>query len=292
LGLDSLAALSALRAAGDRMGAELSARWESLRARPEMQYAALALPRVLAREPHMGPPSRRRGAAFFETQGSSPLPIEHGCWLSAAWAFAANVISAQARDGWCSRICGPNVGRLTDLPCAYLPGDLDGPELRPVDVNIKYHLEADLGRLGLAPLMHFRNADHAAFHHASAVHARRADGPPQNAGQARRTVAFAGVMAASRLMHGIRIMVCQGLREGKTISDVATAANEWLRPYTSNREPEVESFNSGVLLREGRVEIQSVAGEPGMVEIQADLAPWVPGEPLPQMVRMTARVRS
>src|SRR5262249_28799615 len=90
------------------------AAWQAFRDSPKSRYAALTLPRILARPPY-GKDSWPCEAFPFEEVPAEPATEDY-LWMSAAWAYAARVTAAMAFDGWPARTRGADGGRVEGLP--------------------------------------------------------------------------------------------------------------------------------------------------------------------------------
>jgi hypothetical protein len=96
--------------------------WRGFRDSEDSRYVALTLPHVLGRLPY-GSDFERIDAFAFEEFVDGKGHDKY-LWMNAAWAYAARVTDAYARDGWFMRTRGvEGGGRVEGLPLLPAPGD-------------------------------------------------------------------------------------------------------------------------------------------------------------------------
>ena len=88
------------------------ARWKTFRNSDDSRYIALAVPRVLMREPY-GSATVPIDAFNYEEHVDGTDHSKY-LWGNAAWVLASKVTQAFARSGWCATIRGVESGGLVE----------------------------------------------------------------------------------------------------------------------------------------------------------------------------------
>jgi type VI secretion system protein ImpC len=271
-------------------------KWRAFRDSDDSRYVSLAMPRVLARRPY------GRGGAMVDefayeeapiaTDGST-LELEHDkyCWMNAAYALGTKLTAAFADYGFCTAIRGAEHGRIENLPLHnFLSDEGDRDDKCPTEVNIPDRREAELSRLGFLPLVHYKNTDYAVFFSAqTAQKPKKYDRDDDNA-NAEISARLPYVMATGRFAHYLKVMARDKIGSFMEASNCENWLNRWIMQYV-NGNPEVsEELKARYPLREARVEVREVAGQPGVYDAVALMRPWLQMEELTASLRMVARI--
>ena len=142
-------------------GAEHAA-WRQLRASPPWRRIALALPRILARLPY----GRRTNPAeglIFEELADVSRPGDF-VWANPAYAMGAVYTRAFSVHGWNARLVGGEDSEVDGLPVfPFTNADGDSDMMCPTEAAMPAEHGMALVNVGLMPLLHKANTDHAIF---------------------------------------------------------------------------------------------------------------------------------
>jgi type VI secretion system protein ImpC len=180
---------------------------------------------------------------------------------------------------------------VDNLPLhGFQTADGDRDDKCPTEVNIPDRRDAELGRLGFMPLVHYKNTDYAVFFGAQTVQKpRKYDRDDDNA-NAEITARLPYVMATGRFAHYLKVMARDKIGSFMEASDCEAWLNRWIMNYV-NGNPEVsEELKARYPLREARVEVREMPGQPGVYNAVAMLRPWLQMEELTASMRMVARI--
>lgn len=281
LGVQRFADLSTATDLAQRLDGPRHAAWRSFRESADAGSVALTLPRVLARLPYGANGQPVEEFAFEERQAHAPS--DQMLWMSAAWAFAARVTNAIARDGWPARIHGESGGRVEGLPTVLVPSG-GGAQKRSTDVALSWDRAGDLTTLGFLPLIQGEGQTAALF--PRAVSLRKSI--PADPSLARLDV----LLCASRFAQYVQVMTRDRIGSLQEPKDTERWLNTWLAQYV-NPAPAVAGAEQRARfpLREGRVEIRAVPGKPGAYEVSQLLWPdYLLSPPLEAPVRLTVPI--
>jgi type VI secretion system protein ImpC len=97
-------------------------------------------------------------------------------------------------------------------------------------------------------------------------------------------------MATGRFAHYLKVMARDKIGSFMEASDCEAWLNRWIMNYV-NGNPEVsEELKARYPLREARVEVREMPGQPGVYNAVAMLRPWLQMEELTASMRMVARI--
>ncbi|HEX4369625.1 MAG TPA: type VI secretion system contractile sheath large subunit, partial [Rhodopila sp.] len=150
--------------------------------------------------------------------------------------------------------------------------------------------EAELSKLGFMPLVHYKNTDYAVFFGAQTVQKPRKYDRDDDSANAEISARLPYVMATGRFAHYLKVMARDRIGSFMEASDCEIWLNRWIMKYV-NGNPEVsETLKAQFPLREARVEVREVPGQPGVYNAVAMLRPWLQMEELTASMRMVARI--
>ena len=296
-GLDSWTGLNGPRDLARIFETPEYTKWRAFRDTEDSRYVSLVMPRVLARRPF------GRGGAAIDEFVFEEAPIahdgtthemehDHYCWMNAAYAMGTRLTSAFADYGFCTAIRGADSGgKVENLPLhTFLSASGDRDDKCPTEVNIPDRRDAELGRLGFLPLIHYKNTDYAVFFGAqTAQKAKKYDRDDDNA-NAEISTRLPYVMATGRFAHYLKVLARDKIGSSMEASNCEAWLNRWIMQYV-NGNPEVsEELKARFPLREARIEVKEVPGQPGVYNAVAQLRPWLQMEELTASLRMVARI--
>jgi type VI secretion system protein ImpC len=272
-------------------------KWRGFRDSDDSRYVSLVMPRVLARRPF-----GRSGMAIDEfTFEEAPimadgsvraLAHDHYCWMNAAYALGTRLTAAFAEFGFCTAIRGADSGgKVDNLPLHNFQSEEgDSDDKCPTEVNIPDRRDAELGRLGFMPLVHYKNTDYAVFFGAQTVQKpRKYDRDDDNA-NAEIAARLPYVMATGRFAHYLKVMARDKIGSFMEASNCEAWLNRWIMNYVNGNPDVSEDLKARYPLREARVEVREIPGQPGSYNAVALLRPWLQMEELTASMRMVARI--
>jgi type VI secretion system ImpC/EvpB family protein len=214
------------------LGSEYAA-WNAFRDSEDSCYVALTLPRILARLPY-----RENGTPVAEFPFEEFLDgADHDkyLWMNAAWAFAARVTDAFARDGWFERICGlDGGGRVEGLPVPCLPADAgEAAEKGPAEIALAAGHEKELRELGFLPLFFDADRSAAFFLGVPGCQKQKPGGDPS------RQVDYGlnHLLGAVRFVHYLTVMACDRMGSFMESEECERWLNGWIHDYVLATPP-------------------------------------------------------
>jgi type VI secretion system protein ImpC len=272
--IDSFDSLRSQRSISDLMDQPESYKWRAFRDKwrafrdsDESQFVALVLPRVLGRPPYGANTHPVEAFPFEEFTGLAGSG--QYLWMNAAWALAARVADAMARDGWPAAIRGVEGGGLVDgLP---VPGLLDhhGNVVArcPTEIPISPYREVDLSRAGFIPLAHLKDTNRAVFFSVPTCHRPEVYDQPEATAAAALLTELNVVLCVSRFVHYLKIIGRDRIGSFSSAGGMQALMNTWLQGYISD-DPEASAEDRfRYPLADGRVEVEDSPGKPGSFRV-------------------------
>ena len=272
-------------------------KWRSFRDSDDSRYVVMTMPRVLARRPYGSAGTKIDEFAYEEApvgaDGSARgLPHDEYCWMNAAYAMGTRLTAAFAESGFCTAIRGADSGgKVENLPLHAFQteaGDLDAK--CPTEVNIPDRRDAELGQLGFLPLVHYKNTDYAVFFGGQTVQKPKKYDSADDCANAEISARLPYVMATGRFAHYLKVIARDRIGSFMEASDCEIWLNRWITTYVNANPGASEELKARFPLREARVEVQEVPGQPGVYNAVALLRPWLQMEELTASLRMVARI--
>ena len=267
------------------------AAWNALRQSEDSRYLALAMPRVLARLPYGQKTNPVEGFAFEEAVAGEDQ--RKYTWMNAAYAFAVNVNRSFKLYGWCSRIRGiESGGAVENLPLHTFPTPDGGVSATcPCEISIDDRREAELAKLGMMPLVHKKNTNVAAFIGAQTLQQPQEYDDPDATANARLSARLPYLFAACRFAHYLKSIARDKVGSFKERSDMEKWLQRWINTYVDgNPDNSSETVKAQKPLREARVVVQDVEGNPGYYTSRFYLRPHFQLEGLTASLRLVGRV--
>jgi type VI secretion system protein ImpC len=297
LGLSSWTGLNKARDLAKVFETSEYTKWREFRDSDNARYVSMVMPRVLARRPF-----GRSGTTIDEfnyeeapvTADGNTREMDHDqyCWMNAAYALGTRLTAAFADYGFCTAIRGAaSGGKVENLPLhSFESAEGDRDDKCPTEVNIPDRREAELSKLGFMPLVHYKNTDYAVFFGAQTVQKARKYDRDDDTANAEISARLPYVMATGRFAHYLKVMARDRIGSFMEASDCEVWLNRWIMKYV-NGNPEVsETLKAQFPLREARIEVREIPGQPGSYNAVAMLRPWLQMEELTASLRMVARI--
>ena len=273
------------------------AKWKSYREADDSRFVTLTMPRVLARLPY-GSQTKPVEEFGYEEAPQDPrgklLPMNHDdyCWMNAAYVSGARLTAAFAKYGFCVAIRGAEGGgKVEGLPAHVFVSDDGDPDLKcPTEIGITDRREAELSKLGFLPLCHYKNTDYAVFFGAQTTQKPKKYDRPEATANAAISARLPYLMATSRFAHYLKVIARDKIGSFMEVEDCQQWLERWLANYISADPKPSEEVKSRYPLREGKIEVREVPGQPGVYNAVAWLRPWLQLEDLTTSMRLVARI--
>jgi type VI secretion system protein ImpC len=269
------------------------AAWRSLREGEDSRYVGLTMPRFLARQPYGAKTNPVDEFAFEEeVEGTDHSKY---AWANSAYAMAVNINRSFKLYGWCSRIRGVESGGVVEgLPTHTFPTDDGGVEAKcPTEIAISDRREAELAKNGFMPLIHRKNTDYAAFIGAQSLQKPAQYENPDATANAEISARLPYLFASCRFAHYLKCIVRDKIGSFKEQSDMQIWLNNWIMQYVDG-SPQLsnEAMKARKPLRDAKVEVEEVEGNPGYYNARFYLRPHYQLEGLTASLRLVSKMPS
>ena len=266
--------------------------WRSLRDSENARYLGLSMPRFLARLPYGAKTQPVEEFSFEEdTEGADHSKYT---WANSAYAMATNITRAIKLYGWCARIRGAESGGMIEgLPCHTFPTDDGGVDMKcPTEIAITDRREAELGKAGLMPLSHWKNTDYAVFVGAQSLQKPAEYDDPDATANANLAARLPYLFATCRFAHYLKCIVRDKIGSFKERDDMERWLNDWIMKFVVANDSATEEYKSKYPLREAKVTVEEVPGNPGYYTSKFFLRPHYQLEGLTVSLRLVSKLPS
>ncbi|MCP4922949.1 MAG: type VI secretion system contractile sheath large subunit [bacterium] len=266
------------------------ARWRAFRASEDSRYVVLTLPHVLMRDPYGPNTSPIEGINYVENvDGADNSKF---CWGNAAYALASRVTAAAAEFNWTTAIRGVEGGGLvTGLPAySFKTADGDTEMKCPTEVPITDRREKELSDLGFIALCHAKNSSKAVFFGAQTAQQPKVYDTPEATANALLSSRITYMLAASRFAHYIKAMIRDKVGSFMSKADMSLYLNTWIAKYILLSDEGSQAVKARYPLREARVDVTEVPGEPGFYRAIIYLRPHFQLEGMAASIRLVAEL--
>jgi type VI secretion system protein ImpC len=265
-------------------------KWRSFRESEDSRYVTLCLPHVLMRLPY-GPDTKpTEGVNFKEDVNGS----DHSkyLWGNAAYALAQRITNAFAQHSWCAAIRGVEGGGLVEgLPTHTFKTDQGDVALKcPTEIAITDRREKELNDLGFVALCHCKGTDYAAFFGGATANKPKKYLTNEANANSQISSLLPYVLAASRFAHYLKVIMRDKIGSFASRGDVEKFLNIWISQYVLLNDDAPQAVKAKYPLREGRVDVTSVAGRPGAYNATVFLKPHFQLEELTASIRLVAEL--
>jgi type VI secretion system protein ImpC len=266
------------------------AKWKSFRESEDSRYVGLCLPHVLMRQPY----------------GSETVPVEsfnfeedvdgrdHSkyLWGNAAYSMATRITDAFAKNGWCTAIRGVEGGGLVEgLPTHTFRTDEGDVALKcPTEIAITDRREKELADLGFIPLVHCKGRDYAAFFSTQSNNKPKKYNDDFANANARLSSQLQYIFAISRFAHYLKSMMRDKVGSFMSRKNCQDFLNTWIAQYVLLDDGASHEMKARYPLREASIEVEEVAGKPGVYKAIALLRPHFQLDELDVSLRLVAEL--
>lgn len=290
LNLDSWESLDQPRDLGKIFDSTEYAKWKSFRQSEDSKYVGLTAPRILMRLPYGADTKPIEG--FNYEEGVDGTDHEKYLWGNAAYALGARLTTAFAQYGWCAAIRGVEGGGLVEgLPAHTFRTDEGDVALKcPTEIAITDRREKELADQGLIPLVHQKGRDNAAFFSVQSCNKPKVYDSPAATANARLSAQLPYMMAVCRFAHYLKSMMRDKIGSFMSRTECETFLNKWINQYVVIDDTASQSTKAKFPLREARVDVEEVAGKPGVYRAVAFLRPHFQLDELSVSLRLVAEL--
>ena len=266
------------------------ARWKGFRMNEDSRYVCLTMPKVLMRLPY-GRETKPVDEFAYE-EGVEGMTHEKYLWGNASFALGARITNAFAKYGWCAAIRGVEGGGLVDgLPVHTFSTDEGDTVMKcPTETIITDRREKELADLGLAPLVHCKGTDYAAFFSIQSCQKPRLYDKEQANANARLSAQIPYILAVSRFAHYLKSMMRDKIGSFMSRQDCQSFLNRWIANYVTPDDTASAATKAQFPLREARIEVAEVPGKPGVYRAVAFLRPHFQLDELSVSLRLVAEL--
>ena len=263
-------------------------KWTSLRDMEDSRYLSLFLPRVLLRLPYGENTVPTEGIKFEEdVKGADTSKF---LWGNPAYVMAERITNAFAMYGWVAAIRGVEGGGIVeDLP-AYTFKTTDGDiALKcPTEIAITDRREKELSDLGFISLCHCKGTDYAAFFGAQTIQKPLVYDTDDANANANLSARLPYMLNASRFAHYIKSIMRDKIGSFLTKENVRNYLSRWISGYILLNDDAPQTAKARYPLREARIDVYDVPGQPGAYRAVVYLRPHFQMEELTASIRLVA----
>ena len=250
-------------------------KWQSFRETEDSRYVGLTLPRFLLRLPY-GPDTQPVKA--FNYQEDVSASHNHYLWGNSSFAFASKLTDSFAKYRWCANIIGPaGGGAVEDLPLHQFEAMGAIQTKIPTEVLISERREFELAEEGFMALTMRKGSDNAAFFSANSAQKPKYFGISKAGKEAELNyklgLQLPYMFIISRLAHYLKVIQRENIGTWKERTDLERELNEWIRQYVADQESPSPAVRSRRPLRQARVTVEDVEGEPGWYRVGLKVRP-------------------
>jgi len=267
-------------------------KWKSFRESEDSRFVSLVMPRVLARMPYGADTKPIEEFNYEEVDATKPVPHDDFTWMNAAYVMGTKMTDAFAKYGFCTAIRGAEGGgKVEGLPAFIFTSDDGDKDLKcPTEIGITDRREAELSKLGFLPLCHYKNTDYAVFFGGQTAQKPKKYDRPEATANAAISARLPYIMATSRFAHYLKVMARDWIGSFKEATDVENDLNRWIKNYVNASETSGQETRAKYPLREAKVVVQEIPGQPGSYNAIAWMRPWLQFEELTTSMRMVASI--
>lgn len=274
-GLDSFTELPGIKDVAAIFEGPAYTKWRSLRESEDSRNIGLTAPRFLLRHPYAPDENPVKSFNYHENVSKNH---EHYLWGNTAFLLAANMAESFMSTRWCPNIVGPQSGgAVKDLPVHLYEAMGQLQAKVPTEILITDRREYELAEQGFITLTMRKGSDNAAFFSANSVQKPKVF-PNTPEGKEAETNYKLGtqlpyLFIINRLAHYIKVLQREQLGSWKERGDLERELNTWIRQYVADQENPPSEVRSRKPLRQAKIEVADVEGEPGWYQVNIAVRP-------------------
>jgi type VI secretion system ImpC/EvpB family protein len=219
-------------------------------------------------------------------------------WGNAAYAFGAVLIRAFAAHGWLAGIRGARVGEeggglVTGLPVHSFGTDRTGLVPKSsTEVLLTDLQEKELGEYGFLPLNHCPGTELSAFYGSQSLQKPEVYDREQATANARISSMIQYILCVSRFAHYVKVIMRDKVGSGMTAADCEDELRKWLMGYTNASDTAAPELKARYPLREAKVQVREVPGQPGRFSCVLHLRPHFQLDQIVASLRLVTRLQA
>lgn len=274
-GLDSYTELPGMKDVSAIFEGPAYTKWRALRESEDSRYLGLTAPRCLLRHPYA--PDENPVKSFNYRENVSRNHEDY-LWGNTAFLLAANMAESFMLSRWCPNIVGPQSGgAVKDLP-VHLYESMGQLQAKiPTEILITDRREYELAEEGFISLTMRKGSDNAAFFSANSVQKPKTfpNTPEDKAAETNYKLGsqLPYLFIITRLAHYIKVLQREQIGSWKERGDLERELNTWIRQYVADQENPPSEVRSRKPLRQAKVEVLDVEGEPGWYQVALSVRP-------------------
>lgn len=264
--------------------------WHSFRDTPDARYVSLVLPRALMRLPYGPDTCPVEGLNFKEDVGIADSKFF--CWSNAAFVLVERMCNAFSLYRWTAAIRGVEGGGIVEgLPAfTFKTPDGDIALKCPTEVSITDRREKELSENGFISLCHCKGTDYAAFFGGQTSQKPKKYNIDDATANANLSARLPYIMAASRFAHYIKVIMRDKIGSFMSKDNVSHYLNTWIAQYVLLNDGAPQEVKAKYPLREARIDVFDVPGQPGSYTAVAYVRPHFQLEDLTVSIRLVAKL--
>jgi type VI secretion system protein ImpC len=295
------------------------AEWSAFRESEDSRYVTLTLPRVLMRLPYdpvnnpveglnfkeeVGTRKTPDGTVFDPTAAPDPdMPVEEArlslepsadkyLWGNPAYVLAQRVTNAFAMFSWTAAIRGvEGGGKVENLPLhRFKSVHGDKAMIIPTEVAITDRREKELSDLGFISLVYCKDTNYAAFFGSQTVNKPKKYNLASANSNAELSARLPYILNTSRFAHYIKVMMRNRIGSFMTKENVQAYLTTWISDYVLDKDDAGQDLKAKYPLREARIDVVDVPGQPGAYSATVFLRPHFQLEGLSASLRLVAEL--
>lgn len=297
------------------------AEWTAFRDSEDSRYVTLTLPRVLMRLPYDPVDNPVEGIAFREKMGTRLLPdgsdfdaetadaaangkpvdeaslrleptTGNYLWGNPAYIFAQRITDAFAKYSWTAAIRGvEGGGKVEDLPLhKFKTVNGDRAVIIPTQVAITDRREKELSDQGFISLVYCKDTNYAAFFGSQTVNKPKKFNTAFANSNAELSARLPYILNTSRFAHYIKVMMRNRIGTFMTKENVQSYLTTWISDYVLDKDDAGQELKAKYPLREARIDVVDVPGQPGTYSATVFLRPHFQLEGLSASLRLVAEL--
>lgn len=265
-------------------------KWRSFRESEDSRYVSLLLPRVLMRLPYGEKTLPVEGLHYEEVVDGKTLKTF--VWGNPAYMMGQRITNAFALYGWTAAIRGVEGGGLVEGLPSYTFKTTDGDiALKcPTQISITDRREKELSDLGFISLCHCKGTDKAAFFGGQTSQKPKKYNLAEATSNANLSARLPYILAASRFAHYIKVIMRDKIGSFLGKTEVQKYLQTWIANYVLLADEAPQELKARFPLREARVDVFDVPGEPGKYRATIFLRPHFQLEELTTSLRLVAEL--
>lgn len=268
--------------------------WRAFRESQAAAFVVLTCPRVLAR-PVYGVETNPLYEFRFEevdaARAGLGAPREAYVWMNCAYALAAVVTRAFDETGWCTAVRGAeNGGKVSGLPRRLVESeDGAGFAASPTEVQVGARRVAELARLGVLALRHYKNDDHATFFGGQTCRKPPQRDTPEAAADAALETRLPFVFAAGRIAQYVKAIARDVFRGRVEKQECEAWLKRWLARCVWDGRDGAEG-KARCPLAEAEVQVLDSHDDVRDYRVVLHLRPWLAPDELAAPARIEVQI--